>query len=149
MARNVGYIVLFCWALARTASAALPATVVQVEDGDTLTVVMDGQPVTIDLSDVDAPEGADAFAKRARQSLSELCEHRQVLLHDIEVGKPRRSSAHVRCDGIEASNEQVRRGMARVVTSDLPVGSPLPQLQAEAQAARRGLWAGDVSPAQP
>jgi micrococcal nuclease len=146
---KTGYLVFLFLALAHSAFAALPATVVKVDDGDTLTVVMDGQPVTIDLGDVDAPEGADALAKRARQSLSDLCEHRQVLLHHIEVGKPRRSSAHVLCDGVEASNEQVRRGMARVITSDLPAGSPLPQLEAEAQAARRGLWAGHAPPAQP
>ena len=149
MARKIGYIIFLCLALARTASAAVPATVVKVDDGDTLTVVVDGRPVTIDLSDIDAPERGDAFAERARQSLTDLCEHRQVLLHDIQIGKVPRSLAHVRCAGFEASNEQVRRGMARVVASDLPGGSPLPQLEAEAQAARRGLWASHPSPAQP
>jgi endonuclease YncB( thermonuclease family) len=129
--------------LAESASAGLPVTVVSVRDGDTLTVLSDNQLITLDLEDIDAPEGTEALSGRSRQSLVELCEHRQAILDEIEIGKPRRIAAYIQCAGVDASLEQVRRGMARVVTSGLPPGSPLPEAQAEAQAAGRGLWGGD------
>lgn len=45
------------------------------------------------------------------------------------------------CDGIDANAEMVRQGMAWVYVRYAPVGSPLFNLEAEARAARRGLWA--------
>jgi micrococcal nuclease len=144
MKRFFCYLLFFGAVMAETASAGLPVTVVSVRDGDTLTVLSEDQLITLDLGDIDAPEGAEPFSARARESLVTLCEHRRAILDEIEVGKARHISAYVRCAGVDASIEQVRRGMARVVATDLPRGSPLPQAQAEAKAGRRGLWGGDT-----
>lgn len=135
-------------ALAGPACAGVPVTVVSVHDGDTLTVLVKNQKITIELGDVDAPEASEPFAVRSRQSLVNLCEHRRAVLDEIEVGKLPRVSAYVKCAGLDASNEQVRRGMARVVATDLPRQSPLPKAEADAQAARRGLWGGEAASAE-
>ena len=143
MTRLISVLLVLGAALADTASAGLPVTVVHVRDGDTLTVLLEGQSLTLDLGDVDAPESPEAFAERSRRSLVDLCEHRKAILEQIEVDKSRRISAHIKCAGVDAAGEQVRRGMARVVASDLPPRSRLPDVEAEARAARRGLWADD------
>ena len=49
--------------------------------------------------------------------------------------------AHVRCNGTDAGAEQVRQGMAWVFVRYAPADSPLYAIEAEARAARRGLWA--------
>ena len=147
MTRSISVLLLLLSAgLADTASAGLPVTVVHVRDGDTLTVLLEGQSLTLDLGDVDAPESPQAFAQRSRQSLVNLCEHREAILEQIEVDKSRRISAHIECAGVDAGGEQVRRGLARVIASDLPARSRLPDLEAEARAARRGIWAGEHVP---
>ena len=60
----------------------------------------------------------------------------------------RRTLGWVVCNNVEANGEQVRRGMAWVYVQYAPAGSPLYDLQAQARAARRGLWA-DSHPVPP
>lgn len=140
MKRFLWCVVVFCAVLSGSAWATLPAAVVSVRDGDTLTVLSQNQLITLDIADIDAPEGNEALSARARQSLVELCEHRRAILDEIEIGKARHIAAYVSCAGVDVSLEQVRRGLARVIASDLPRGSALPEAQAEAQAAHRGVW---------
>ena len=55
---------------------SLPAyahQVIGIADGDTLTLLVDKRPLKIRLANIDAPEKAQAFGERSRQSLSELC----------------------------------------------------------------------------
>lgn len=59
-----------------------------------------------------------------------------------------RTVGELDCAGVPAGPEQVRRGMAWVYTKYAPKGSPLYQLEAEARAARLGLWA-DPDPTPP
>ena len=52
----------------------LAGRVVKVDDGDTLTIVdADKRQHVIRLADIDAPEKAQRFGARSRQSLAELC----------------------------------------------------------------------------
>ena len=54
-------------------SAVLEAKVVHIADGDTLTVVTDGQnQVKVRLAGIDAPERAQPFGERSKQSLARL-----------------------------------------------------------------------------
>jgi len=79
------------------AFADFAGQVVKVQDGDTLTVLIHQKQVKIRLESIDAPESKQAFGKRSQQSLAQLC-----------TGKEATAS----CGGVDASSEQVRRGMA-------------------------------------
>src|SRR5258708_4989878 len=66
----------FCLIVVAVAAASSPAwadftgRVVNVHDGDTLTVLVERTQV---LADIDAPELKQAFGKRSRQSLADMC----------------------------------------------------------------------------
>ncbi len=122
--------------------------VVAVADGDTITVLRDKEQVKIRLAGIDAPEKAQAFGNRSKQSLSELCFDRIATLADQGIDRYGRTLARVHCEGIDANAEQVRRGMAWVYRRYTSKDSPLYAVEGEAKAARRGLWA-DAEPVPP
>lgn len=124
------------------------AKVISVADGDTITVLRDHEQVKIRLSDIDAPEKAQAFGNKSKQSLSELCFDKTATLADKEKDRYGRTLASVTCDGIDANAEQVRQGMAWVYRKYAPKDSLLYVLEDEAKAAKRGLWA-DPEPVPP
>ena len=100
------------------------------------------------LLDIDAPERKQAIGTRSRQSLADLCARRDATV--LEAGKDRygRTLGRFLCGGVDANAEQVRRGMAWVYVRYVPKDSPLYAVQAEAKAAKRGLWA-DPRPVAP
>lgn len=123
------------------------AVVVGISDGDTLTVLHDQQPIKVRLAEIDAPEKAQAFGSRAKQSLSDMCFGKTAEVSTQTRDRYGRTVARVRCDGIDANAEQVRRGMAWVYTKYSRDPS-FPPLEQEARAERRGLWA-DAYPVPP
>ncbi|MEX2164981.1 MAG: thermonuclease family protein [Sulfuricaulis sp.] len=122
--------------------------VVNVHDGDTLTVLVGSRQVRVRLAEIDAPERKQAFGTRSRQSLAELCAG--AVARVIERGKDRygRTLGTVHCASADVNAEQVRRGMAWVFGRFAAKDSPLHALQAEARASARGLWA-DPRPVEP
>ena len=114
--------------------------VVAVADGDTVTVLRGRGQVKVRLLDIDAPEKAQAFGNRSKQSLSDLCFNKITKVGDSGKHRCGRTLARVYGDGVDANAEQVRRGMAWVYERYAPKNSPLHVVQAEARAARRGLW---------
>lgn len=122
--------------------------VIAVVDGDTLTVLSDREQFKVRLVQIDAPEKAQPFGQKSKQSLSDLCFGKSATLADQGKDKYRRTLARVTCNGIDANAEQVRRGMAWVYRKYAPKDSPLYAVEDEAKAARRGLWA-DAEPVPP
>lgn len=122
--------------------------VVNVTDGDSLTVLVEGKQVRVRLDAIDAPELKQPFGKRSQQSLAQLCAAKAARV--IEKGPDRygRTVGWIVCDGVDANSEQVRRGMAWVFVRYAAGNSPLYGLQAEAQGTRRGLWV-DPQPVAP
>lgn len=49
------------------------AEVIGIQDGDTLTLLVDRAPLRVRLADIDAPEKKQAFGQRSKQSLSDMC----------------------------------------------------------------------------
>lgn len=130
------------------ARADLPARVVAVHDGDTVTVLADQRRLRVRLTDIDAPELKQPFGKHSKTALSDLCFGK---LAGFEIrGRDRygRTLARLRCNGVDANAEQVRRGYAWVYTRYVRANSPLYTLQLDAQTARRGLWI-DRAPTAP
>jgi endonuclease YncB( thermonuclease family) len=147
----VGYaFTLFLLIAAGSALAEFKAgRVISIHDGDTLTLLLsDRTRVVIRLVDIDAPELGQPFGTRARRSLSQICGGREAQVQQAGKDEEERRLARVRCGGVDANAEQVRRGMAWVLVKYAPKDSPLLELEAEARRAERGLWA-DAAPVAP
>ena len=135
-------------ALPCTALADFVGKVVNVSDGDTLTVLVDRTPVRVRLDAIDAPEIRQPYGRRSQQSLAELCAAKTARVMENGIDRYGRTIARITCDGVDANSEQVRRGMAWVFERYAPRTSALYGLQGEARATRRGLWSdpGPVAP---
>lgn len=127
---------------------ALFCIVVAISDGDTLTALCnDHQQVKIRLAEIDAPEKAQPFGDRSKQSLAAMCFQKQAEIRPQTKDRYGRTVARVICDGADANAEQVKRGMAWVYDKYVQDKS-LYALQDEARAHKVGLWA-DNEPIRP
>lgn len=132
---------------ALAAANELSGRVVGVADGDTLTLLHAQTPVRIRLAEIDAPEKAQPFGQRSKQSLSDLCYGKEAQVAVSAQDRYGRSIGRVWCAGTDANAEQVRRGMAWVYDR-YATDKTLYSLQDAARQARNGLWA-DPAPVRP
>lgn len=129
----------------------LVCLIVGISDGDTLKARC-GEPgpyqqVTIRLAEIDAPEKGQAFGQRSKQSLSALCYGVQAVLRPVTRDRYGRTVARAECRGLDASSEQLRRGMAwRFVRYS--TDAAMQPLEDAARNARAGLWV-DSAPVAP
>lgn len=139
---------LFVCLLALPVQAAeLVGRVVGVTDGDTLRVLVEQREVVVRLDQIDAPEKAQPFGQRSRQSLAELCFDQSVRVLTRGQDRYGRTIGTVFVGALDVNAEQVRRGMAWVFLRYLREPALL-DIEREARAARRGLWA-DPAPVAP
>jgi endonuclease YncB( thermonuclease family) len=144
------------WALAACLLAAsAPAyaagwsgRVVNVHDGDTITVLLHQKQIKVRLDSIDAPELGQAFGKRSRESLAGICAAKDARVEDLGEDRYGRVIGRVNCEGVDANAEQVRRGMAWVFVKYAPKGSILYRFEDDARIKRQGLWA-DPKPMSP
>lgn len=136
IALAAGVCVMLCagWATAQ-------CTVRSVHDGDTMTAVCPEGVLRVRLVEIDAPERAQPYSRRATNSLKALCVGKQVALHQRRLDRYGRTLARAYCDGVDVSAEQVRRGYAWAFDQYL-TDAAIKRLEDEARQARRGLWAG-------
>ncbi len=118
-----------------------------VSDGDTVTAMIDGRPMRLRLSRIDAPEHRQAWGQRAEQSLRELVWKKLVHIEWREVDRNGRPIVMMTVEGLDVSEEQVRRGMAWVYRA-YSKDARLLGLKALARESRLGLWT-DESPLPP
>lgn len=136
-----------CGVFAEPDSRVIPAQVLQIVDGDSVTVSINGELVRVRLAEIDAPEGDQPFAVESRQSLFDLCFWTPAELTSISKDHYGRMLAKVKCNGVDINAEQVRRGLAWVKDQTVK-DKTLYKLEDEARAARRGLWSSE-SPLPP
>ena len=108
---------------------------------------MDRQQVRVRLLEIDAPESKQAFGRRSKDSLAEMCAGQTAQVESTGKDRYGRVLGWVTCAGVNANAEQVRRGMAWVYDRYV-TDRGLYSIQDEARAAKRGLWA-DVNPVPP
>ena len=126
----------------------LMCLVIGVADGDTLTVLCNGnKQLKIRLSEIDAPEKRQPFGNRSMQSLSGMCLQKKAKIKPQTKDRYGRTVARVICDGIDANEEQVKRGMAWVYDKYVRDRNLYP-IQDKARASKIGLWA-DNKPIKP
>jgi len=115
--------------------------VIGVTDADTIPVLHDRHPRKIRLGSINAPEKGQAFGERARQFTARLTFGQEVIVRVTGHDRDGRSVADViLADGRNLNRELVRAGYAwwfRQYSMDRALGV----LEAEARAARSGLWA--------
>lgn len=121
--------------------------VVGVVDGDTLTILVnEHEQIKVRLAEIDAPEKAQPFGQRSKQSLSDLCFGKDAVLQKTDTDRYGRTVAKVHCAGIDANAEQIRVGLAWAYRKYIHDQSLL-DLENEARTAKRGLWVdGDPVP---
>lgn len=128
--------------------------VAYVNDGDTAVVDVAGRSLRVRFYGVDAPERqtrdwpAQPYSRKATDYMRELLGRRAVRVRLTGERTHAREVGEVFVDGRSASREIVREGLAwwneRYAADD----RELARLQAEARAARRGLWR-DPQPVPP
>jgi endonuclease YncB( thermonuclease family) len=114
---------------------------VRIADGDSFTVARSGSGAKeeIRIFGIDAPERSQPWSRRAREALSERVYGKMVRIEPVERDRHRRIVAEVRADGASVGEAQVRDGHAWVFRRYTD-SQALLALEAEAKAARRGLW---------
>lgn len=141
---------LFAAALLAVSSAAwadFTGPVVAILDGDTIDVLVDSRPVRIRLAQIDAPEKKQAFGTRSRQALSAMVFRQVVTVAEAGPDRYGRTLGTVFSAGVNVNAAMVDQGMAWAYRQYVTDRS-LIQLEAQARAARRGLWA-DPAPVEP
>ncbi len=116
------------------------ATVIVVIDGDTVLVLRGNTQIKVRLAEIDAPEKAQAFGDKSKQSLAELVLHKQVHVESQAVDVYGRLVALIKVGELNVNHEQVLRGMAWASSRSSRSGTLL-ALQNDAMNAKRGLWA--------
>ena len=120
----------------------LSGRVVGISDGDTISVMHDGQAVKIRLYGIDAPEKGQAFGTKAKQFVSAMTFGKEVKVEVKDYDRYGRTVADVFLpDGRNLNREIVKAGFAWWFRKYAPKDAELESLESEARAARRGLWA--------
>jgi endonuclease YncB( thermonuclease family) len=125
--------------------AAVPEVagrVVGIADGDTLTVLdADKRQHRIRVSGIDAPETGQPFARRSKQTLSEIAFDREVVVEVSTTDKYGREIGRVLVDGEDAGLQMIEAGMAWHFEKydDNP---DYATAHARARENQVGLWAG-------
>jgi len=116
----------------------LSGQVVGITDGDTLTVLVNRQPLRVRLAEIDTPERGQPWANRAKQALSDKVFGKQVELRVVGTNH-QRTVAHLYLGPRHINGEMVREGYAWVDPKYLRDPS-LSEDEAAAREARIGLW---------
>lgn len=126
-------------------SVLIMCFVVGVHDGDTLTCLSDEKTqIKVRLAEIDAPELHQAFGRRSKEALSDLCFHQKALVRPDVKDRYGRTVAHVECQGKAVNAEQVKAGMAWVYDQYVKDRNLYP-LQDVARSEKRGLWGDSAS----
>ncbi|MBU2548728.1 MAG: thermonuclease family protein [Proteobacteria bacterium] len=135
--------------LALAAWADFSGKVVGISDGDTISVMHEGKAAKVRLAGIDCPESHQPFGTKAKQFTSGLAFGKVVTIQERDRDRYGRIVADVILpDGKNLNQEIVRAGFAWWYRQYAPGDQTLKGLEAQAQAAGKGLWA-DKEPVPP
>lgn len=121
-------------------------TVASVTDGDTLSIVIDGEAVDVRLDGINAPELNECWGREATVLLTALVADKQLVLVDGEsdtdqFGRLLRYAYLETGNGLEFINAtMVADGNAVAVQNGGPYQSSLKALEARAYQSGKGMW---------
>jgi endonuclease YncB( thermonuclease family) len=133
---------------------SLSGKVIRVSDGDTITVLdLGNQQHKIRLMGIDAPEKAQPFGNKSRESLASMIAGRNVIVEWRKRDRYGRRVGQVFADSHDVGLVQIERGMAWHYKAYEREQRPedaqaYAHAELEAKAARRGLWyeSGPIPP---
>lgn len=125
--------------IASVAQADFSGVVVGVVDGDTVDVLVNRSPVRVRLAEIDAPEKAQPFGTKARQTLADAVFQQTVSVRTTGTDRYGRTIGTLLLDGKSINKMMVVQGMAWAYRQYLSDKSLL-ALEAAARADRVGLW---------
>src|SRR4051812_14645673 len=129
--------ILFC---SPVTGQEFTARVVGVSDGDTITVLSNGNDQTkIRLHGIDTPESKQAFGAVAKRTLSQLVYGSHVRVVSVDTDRYGRVVAEIYKGETWINLELVKRGMAWVYLQ-YSRDPALLAAEEEARTARTGLW---------
>lgn len=113
--------------------------VVGIVDGDTIDILVNRSPLRLRLNGIDTPEKGQPFGNNAKDDLSQLIGGKQVRYAVRDSDRYGRSIADVYIGDLYVNQWLVQQGLAwhYVAYSDDPA---LDAAEAEAKAAKRGIW---------
>lgn len=127
--------------LQRFVGQRVAATVTSVTDVDTVHVALqDGTTVTIRLDGIDTPERGEPFSTRAARATRVMLLAKQVQLQGTDVDNYGRLVARIVADGVDASVQLVRDGLACHFTR-YSSDATLAAAQRDSQQRGAGFWA--------
>ena len=135
-------------------AATIEGKVVNVADGDTITVlVKNNTQYKIRLQGIDAPEKAQPYGQKSKQSLHQLVHSKQVIVDYQKKDKYGRTIGKVLLNGTDICLKQIELGMAwhnKQYESEQSHQDREIYAKAEllAQAKRLGIW-NDKLPTAP
>jgi endonuclease YncB( thermonuclease family) len=135
-------------------AGTIQGKVVSVADGDTITVLdATNTQHKIRLQGIDAPEKAQPFGQKSKQSLSQMVQSKQVTVEYQKKDKYGRTLGKVLHNGTDVCLEQIKLGMAwhyKQYASDQPKEDRTlyDQTEQDARAKKAGLWI-DKAPTPP
>ena len=135
-------------------AGTIQGKVVGVADGDTITVLdATNTQHKIRLQGIDAPEKAQPFGQKSKQSLSQMVQSKQVTVEYQKKDKYGRTLGKVLHNGTDVCLEQIKLGMAwhyKQYASDQPKEDRAlyDQTEQDARAKKAGLWI-DKAPTPP
>ena len=135
-------------------AATLQGKVIGVADGDTVTL-LDAQKNQhkIRLQGIDAPEKAQAFGNKSKQSLHEMVHGKEVMVDFQKKDKYGRTVGKVLVNNTDVCLEQIKRGMAwhykQYANEQAPEDRDIyAQAELTARTQSVGLW-NDKTPTPP
>jgi micrococcal nuclease len=107
-------VVLFCVLANVSAQELLHGKVVNVADGDTVNVLVQGQAIKVRLWGIDAPEYKQPWGRQSAKALKSKIIHKQVDLKIIDTDKYNRKVAVIYLDEADLNQWMVQTGNAWV-----------------------------------
>jgi endonuclease YncB( thermonuclease family) len=96
-------------------SERIEGRVIGVHDGDTLTMLVDGnKKIKIRLAQIDAPESSQAFGQKSKQALAKMTFGKDAVIIQETVDRYGRIVGDVFVSGENINEIQVKQGMAWV-----------------------------------
>jgi endonuclease YncB( thermonuclease family) len=113
---------------------------VRVLDGDTFDAKVQGVVMDFRLAEIDAPESTQPYGSKSRDELARLVKGKQLVIVPTDTDRYGRTVAFLWTDGVCINAELVRRGAAYFY-DEYASDDFLYQIEKEARAAQRGVWA--------
>lgn len=120
--------------------------VINIHDGDTFTILDEGQKKKVRLHGIDAPELAQEYGKESQEHLSNIVFNQEVKLVITGVDKYGRTLANVYIDTLWINRDMIATGNAwhyKKYSKD----TTLSNAEMYAQSKKLGVWALDIEPA--